>query len=86
MAKERFTRSTVTVVMAALAYVLSFSNIWALTLRLGVPRPITPLIAPMVDLSVVGRLIALHLLALRGDVTRRSCCTIGQCYGKRCGR
>ncbi|CAL9437804.1 DUF2637 domain-containing protein [Streptomyces sp. enrichment culture] len=69
MAEERFTRRTVTVVMAfiaALAFVFSFGNVWALALRLGVPRPIAPLIAPMVDLSVVGLLIALRFLALRG--------------------
>ncbi|MFJ1645450.1 DUF2637 domain-containing protein [Streptomyces sp. NPDC088258] len=69
MAEERFTRRTVTVVMAviaALAFVFSFGNVWALALRLGVPRPIAPLIAPMVDLSVVGLLVALRYLALRG--------------------
>ncbi|MFE3995908.1 hypothetical protein ACFXPW_30035 [Streptomyces goshikiensis] len=36
MAEERFTRRTVTVVMvviAALAFVFSFSNVWALALR-----------------------------------------------------
>ncbi|MGW2435582.1 DUF2637 domain-containing protein [Streptomyces goshikiensis] len=69
MAKERFTRHTVTWVMAiiaALAFVFSFGNVWALALRLGVPRPIAPLIAPMVDLSVVGLLVALRFLALRG--------------------
>ncbi|WP_316741014.1 DUF2637 domain-containing protein [Streptomyces sp. MK7] len=69
MAEERFTRRTVTVVMAViavLAFVFSFGNIWALALRLGVPRPIAPLIAPMVDLSVIGLLVALRFLALRG--------------------
>ena len=69
MAEERFTRRTVTVVMAviaALAFVFSFGNVWALALRLGVPYPIAPLIAPMVDLSVVGLLVALRFLALRG--------------------
>ncbi|WP_406730113.1 DUF2637 domain-containing protein [Streptomyces sp. NBC_01794] len=69
MAEERFTRRTVTVVMAviaALAFVFSFGNVWALALRLGVPHPIAPLIAPMVDLSVVGLLIALRFLALHG--------------------
>ncbi|MFI5981104.1 DUF2637 domain-containing protein [Streptomyces sp. NPDC051555] len=69
MAEERFTRHTVTVVMAviaALAFVFSFGNVWALALRLSVPRPIAPLIAPMVDLSVVGLLVALRFLALRG--------------------
>ncbi|MEU5633887.1 SpdA protein [Streptomyces rishiriensis] len=52
--------------MAALAFVFSFGNVWALALRLGVPHPIAPLIAPMVDLSVVGLLVALRFLALRG--------------------
>ncbi|MFB6984374.1 DUF2637 domain-containing protein, partial [Streptomyces scopuliridis] len=69
MMEERFTRRTVTVVMAviaALAFVFSFGNVWALALRLGVPHPIAPLIAPMVDLSVVGLLVALRFLALRG--------------------
>ncbi|MFF7156123.1 DUF2637 domain-containing protein [Streptomyces sp. NPDC008139] len=69
MAEQRFTRRTVTVVMAviaALAFVFSFGNVWALALRLGVPHPIAPLIAPMVDLSVVGLLVALRFLALRG--------------------
>lgn len=69
MAEGRFTRHTVTAVMAiiaALAFVFSFGNVWALALRLGVPRPIAPLIAPMVDLSVVGLLVALRFLALRG--------------------
>ncbi|ELS53625.1 DUF2637 domain-containing protein [Streptomyces viridochromogenes] len=69
MAEERFTRRTVTVVMAViagLAFVFSFGNVWALALRLGVPRPIAPLIAPMVDLSVVGLLVALRYLTLRG--------------------
>ncbi|WP_237404947.1 hypothetical protein [Actinacidiphila reveromycinica] len=33
-------------VIAALAFVFSFGNVWALALRLGVPYPITPLIAP----------------------------------------
>lgn len=69
MTEERFTRRTVTAVMAviaALAFVFSFGNVWALALRLGVPHPIAPLIAPMVDLSVVGLLVALRFLALRG--------------------
>ncbi|MFJ3640819.1 DUF2637 domain-containing protein [Streptomyces sp. NPDC090108] len=69
MAEERYTRRIVTVVMAviaALAFVFSFGNVWALALRLGVPHPIAPLIAPMVDLSVVGLLVALRFLALSG--------------------
>ncbi|MFJ9816038.1 DUF2637 domain-containing protein [Streptomyces sp. NPDC101151] len=69
MSEARITQRTVTVVMgiiAALAFVFSFGNVWALALRLGVPAPIAPLIAPMVDLSVVGLLVALRYLSLRG--------------------
>ncbi|MEV6212721.1 DUF2637 domain-containing protein [Kitasatospora sp. NPDC051914] len=64
-----FTRNTITAVMAliaALAFVFSFGNIWALALRLDVPHPIAPLIGPMVDLSVIGLLVALHHLTLKG--------------------
>ncbi|MFJ6747991.1 DUF2637 domain-containing protein [Streptomyces sp. NPDC091266] len=69
MTEDRITQRTVTVVMAviaALAFVFSFGNVWSLALRLGVPRPVAPLIAPMVDLSVVGLLVALRYLSLRG--------------------
>ncbi|MEU0370022.1 DUF2637 domain-containing protein [Streptomyces sp. NPDC006283] len=67
--EDRITQRTVTAVMiviALLAFVFSFGNVWALALRLGVPEPIAPLIAPMVDLSVVGLLVALRYLSLRG--------------------
>ncbi|MFE5208795.1 DUF2637 domain-containing protein [Streptomyces sp. NPDC056600] len=69
MTEERITQRTITVVMAviaALAFVFSFGNVWDLALRLGVPKPIAPLIAPMVDLSVLGLLVALRHLSLRG--------------------
>ncbi|TQF04591.1 DUF2637 domain-containing protein [Kitasatospora acidiphila] len=64
-----FGRFTITLVMAAtacLAFTFSFGNVWALALRLGVAHPIAPLIAPMVDLSVVGLLVALHYLSATG--------------------
>ncbi|MFJ6380895.1 DUF2637 domain-containing protein [Kitasatospora sp. NPDC092039] len=69
MAEDRLTQRTVTVVMAVialLAFVFSFGNVWALALRLGVPHLVAPLIAPMVDLSVIGLLVGLRLLSLRG--------------------
>ncbi|MEU9373518.1 DUF2637 domain-containing protein [Streptomyces sp. NPDC048255] len=69
MTEDRTTQRTITIVMiliAALAFVFSFGNVWALALRLGVPASIAPLIAPMVDLSVVGLLVALRSLSLRG--------------------
>ncbi|MFQ3559557.1 DUF2637 domain-containing protein [Streptomyces gramineus] len=69
MTEDRITQRTITAVMiviATLAFVFSFGNVWSLALRLGVPAPIAPLIAPMVDLSVVGLLVALRYLSLRG--------------------
>ncbi|MFE2042487.1 DUF2637 domain-containing protein [Streptomyces sp. NPDC059477] len=69
MSEDRITQRTITVVMAVialLAFVFSFGNVWNLALRLGVPNPIAPLIAPMVDLSVLGLLVALRYLSLRG--------------------
>ncbi|MBL1067943.1 DUF2637 domain-containing protein [Streptomyces sp. 7-21] len=73
MVGDRLTQRTVTAVMAViagLAFVFSFGNVWALALRLGVPRPIAPLIAPMVDLSVLGLLVGLRHLSLRGVPAR----------------
>ncbi|MEU9002433.1 DUF2637 domain-containing protein [Streptomyces sp. NPDC048551] len=69
MSEDRITQRTVTVVMAVialLAFVFSFGNVWSLALRLGIPDPVAPLIAPMVDLSVLGLLVALRYLSLRG--------------------
>ncbi|MET7917565.1 DUF2637 domain-containing protein [Streptomyces avermitilis] len=69
MTEDSITQRTITAVMiviAALAFVFSFGNVWSLALRLGVPGPIAPLIAPMVDLPVVGLLVALRYLSLRG--------------------
>ncbi|MFF4817293.1 DUF2637 domain-containing protein [Kitasatospora sp. NPDC001309] len=65
-------RTTITLVMtitAGLAFAFSFGNVWALALRLGVPDPVAPLIAPMVDLSVLGLLVALHHLSATGTDT-----------------
>ena len=73
MGEEAFTQRTVTAVMAVialLAFVFSFGNVWALALRLGVPHPVAPLVAPMVDLSVVGLLVALRYLSLHGVPTQ----------------
>ncbi|PPS75546.1 MULTISPECIES: SpdA protein [Streptomyces] len=69
MTEDRITQRTITAVMiiiAVLAFVFYFGNVWSLALRLGVPAPIAPLIAPMVDLSVGGLLVALRYLSLRG--------------------
>ncbi|KOG91883.1 SpdA protein, partial [Streptomyces varsoviensis] len=74
MNEDRFTQRTITAVMvviASLAFVFSFGNVRSLALRLGVPGFIAPLIAPMVDLSVVGLLVALRYLSLRGVATSK---------------
>jgi hypothetical protein len=65
----RATRFVVTVtsaVIAVCAFAFSFGNIWRLALAWGVPAPIAPLVAPMLDVSVVGLLIAIRQLSLHG--------------------
>jgi hypothetical protein len=65
----RATRAVVTLtstVIAACAFAFSFGNIWHLALAWGVPSPIAPLVAPMLDVSVVGLLIAIRQLSLHG--------------------
>jgi hypothetical protein len=41
-------------VVVALTFCFGFGNVFALGLRLGVPMWVAPLVAPAVDLSVVG--------------------------------
>jgi Protein of unknown function (DUF2637) len=65
----RATRAVVTLtsaVIAVCAFTFSFGNIWRLALTWGVPGPIAPLVAPMLDVSVVGLLIAIRELSLHG--------------------
>lgn len=58
---------TVTVLTtAALTFVFGFGNGWAIGVQLGVPAWIAPLTAPAVDLSVVGLLVAIHVLRAQG--------------------
>lgn len=59
----------VTAIMAAvvgLTFLFGFGNVWNLALRLGVPGWVAPLVAPAVDLSVVGLLLGIHHLAAHG--------------------
>jgi hypothetical protein len=61
--------SAVTLIMAvivALTFLFGFGNVLTLALRLGVPAWVAPLVAPAVDLSVVGLLVAIRSLSLRG--------------------
>jgi hypothetical protein len=53
-------------VIVALTFLFSFGNVLTLALRLGVPVWVAPLVAPAVDLSVVGLLIAIRSLSMRG--------------------
>ena len=50
----------------ALTFLFGFGNVFNLGLRLGVPVYVAPLVAPAVDLSVLGLLIGTRYLALHG--------------------
>jgi len=67
--ERRVTLRTVTAIMAAvigLTFLFGFGNVWTLALRLGVPPWVAPLVAPAVDLSVMGLLLGTRYLALHG--------------------
>ncbi len=51
-------------VVVSLTFVFGFGNLWALGERLGVHPLIAPLVAPAVDLSVLGLLMASRYLAV----------------------
>ncbi|WP_280883483.1 hypothetical protein [Streptomyces pseudovenezuelae] len=56
-----------TMIMTAvvgLTFLFGFGNVWTLALRLGVPPWVAPLVAPAVDLSVMGLLLGTRYLAL----------------------
>ncbi|MFF7655792.1 SpdA protein [Streptomyces sp. NPDC007983] len=58
-----------TIIMTAvvgLTFLFGFGNVWTLALRLGVPPWVAPLVAPAVDLSVLGLLLGTRYLALQG--------------------
>ncbi|MDQ0773086.1 hypothetical protein QF026_001552 [Streptomyces aurantiacus] len=60
------TVTTITGAVVGLAFLFGFGNVWALALRLGVSGWVAPLVAPAVDLSVLGLLLAIRYLALYG--------------------
>lgn len=73
---EALTRRAVTVItvlIALMSFAFSLGNVTALALYLGIPAYIAWLIGPSVDLSVLGLLIGLRYLVLRGfsDATLR---------------
>ncbi|QLH26984.1 hypothetical protein HYQ63_15465 [Streptomyces sp. Rer75] len=52
--------------VVGLTFLFGFGNVWTLALRLGVPPWVAPLVAPAVDLSVLGLLLGTRYLALQG--------------------
>lgn len=59
----------VTVIMGivvGLTFLFGFGNVLSLALRLGVPVWVAPLVAPAVDLSILGLLLGTRHLALHG--------------------
>jgi hypothetical protein len=60
---------TVTMIMGiivGLTFMFGFGNVLNLALRLGVPVWVAPLVAPAVDLSILGLLLGIRQLALAG--------------------
>jgi hypothetical protein len=59
--------------VVGLTFLFGFGNVLNLVLRLGVGAWVAPLVAPAVDLSILGLLLATRYLALAGaapDVLR----------------
>jgi len=50
--------------VVGLTFLFGFGNVWTLALRLGVPALVAPLVAPAVDLSVLGLLLGIRYLAM----------------------
>ncbi|HEX3785314.1 MAG TPA: hypothetical protein VHX38_37155 [Pseudonocardiaceae bacterium] len=53
-------------VVVGLTFLFGFGNVLNLALRLGVPAWVSPLVAPAVDLSILGLLLGIRQLALVG--------------------
>ena len=53
-------------VVVGLTFLFGFGNVLSLALRLGVPVWVAPLVAPAVDLSILGLLLGTRHLALTG--------------------
>lgn len=65
----------VTVIIAAvvgLTFLFGVGNVLSLAMQLGVPVWVAPLVAPAVDLSILGLLLATRYLALHGARPPRS--------------
>lgn len=64
-AVARFVTVTMGLVIG-LTFLFGFGNVWTLALKLQVPAFVAPLIAPAVDLTVLGLLVGTRHLALSG--------------------
>ena len=53
-------------IIVGLTFMFGFGNVLNLALRLGVPVWVAPLVAPAVDLSILGLLLGIRHLALAG--------------------
>jgi hypothetical protein len=53
-------------IVVGLTFLFGFGNVLNLALRLGVPVWVAPLVAPAVDLSILGLLLGIRHLALAG--------------------
>lgn len=72
--EHRVTLRTVTMITGAvvgLTFLFGFGNVWTLALDLGVPAWVAPLVAPAVDLSVLGLLLGIRYLALHGATSEQ---------------
>jgi hypothetical protein len=65
-ALTRWAVTTITALIALLAFAFSFGNVTSLALYLKVPIYIAWLVGPAVDLSVIGLLIGIRYLSLAG--------------------
>lgn len=58
--------TVIMVTVVGLTFLFGFGNVFSLGLRLGVPIWVAPLVAPAVDLSILGLLLGIRHLALSG--------------------
>ncbi len=68
--EQEMARRSVTLiicVVVGLTFLFGFGNVWSLALHLGVPAVIAPLVAPAVDLSVVGLMVGCRYLAVNNE-------------------
>jgi hypothetical protein len=62
--------TTVMGIVIGLTFLFGFGNVLSLALRIGVPAYGAPLVAPAVDLTVLGLLVGTRHLALQGAPDR----------------